>query len=140
MKVAVSGCLRTPLAQPSIPALREGGSRHRSGWFAGAARTPDEVSMGTQPQAPSTPGLLQGVEAAVHLSGASIGGRPVDAVVQAPCSGQPRHQAPAVSATPWARLEPEATRPRLRLRRGLLPLTQTSRRMNQSAGGTGFPC
>jgi uncharacterized protein (TIGR01777 family) len=73
MKVAVSGASGL-IGSAVIPALLEGG-HDIVRLVRRAARTPDEVSW--DPAAGTIDAdLLQGVEAAVHLSGASIGGRP----------------------------------------------------------------
>ena len=73
MKVAVSGASGL-IGSALIPALREGGHDIVQ-LVRRAARAPDEVSW--DPAAGTVDAaLLQGVDAAVHLSGASIGGRP----------------------------------------------------------------
>jgi uncharacterized protein len=73
MKVAVSGASGL-IGSALIPALREGG-HDIVRLVRRAARTPDEVSW--DPAAGTIDAdLLQGIEAAVHLYGASIGGRP----------------------------------------------------------------
>src|SRR5262245_1481206 len=72
-KVGVSGA-SGPIGSALIPALREGGHDILR-LVRRAARAPDEVSW--DPAAGTIDAdLLEGVEAAVHLSGASIGGRP----------------------------------------------------------------
>jgi uncharacterized protein len=73
MKVAVSGASGL-IGSALIPALREGG-HDVVRLVRRAARAPDEVSWDPAAGAIDAD-LLQGVEAAVHLSGASIGGRP----------------------------------------------------------------
>jgi uncharacterized protein len=73
MKVAVSGASGL-IGSALIPALRDGG-HDIVRLVRRAARAPDEVSW--DPTAGTIDAdLLQGVEAAIHLSGASIGGRP----------------------------------------------------------------
>ena len=73
MKVAVSGGTGL-IGSALVPALGEGG-HDVVRLVRRAARTPDEVSWDPTAGAIDTD-LLQGVEAVVHLSGASIGGRP----------------------------------------------------------------
>ena len=73
MKVVVSGASGL-IGAALVPALRDGG-HDVVRLVRRAARTPDEVSW--DPAAGTVDAeLLQGVEAAIHLSGASVGGRP----------------------------------------------------------------